>query len=82
MATSTRIDIDRQRDIDQVRYSSQASLRARMTAVLQAQRRLCLPEPDAAYELRQACVDLASVCELIADELPRPQANERTPAPR
>jgi hypothetical protein len=54
MATSTRIDIDRQRDIDDARYSPQASLAARMKAVLQAQRRLCLREPDAGYELRQS----------------------------
>jgi hypothetical protein len=42
MATSTRSDIDRQRDLDAARYSPQASLAARMKAVGLAQRRLCL----------------------------------------
>ena len=80
MATSTRSDIAQQRDIDEARFSPQASLAARMKAVVVAQRRLCLREPDAGYELRHALVDLAAVAEIIADELPAP--NKRTPAPR
>jgi hypothetical protein len=73
MATSARDDIDLQRIIDEPHHCGQAVMMARMRAVVVAQQRMSQREPDANYELRQALVDLASVAELIADELPAPQ---------
>jgi hypothetical protein len=67
-----RSDIDLQRIIDGRHHSHQVSLAARIRAVVVAQQRLALREPAADYELRQALVDLASVAELIAEELPAP----------
>jgi hypothetical protein len=32
-----------------------------------------LREAEAAVELRQACIDLSAICELIADDLPAPR---------
>jgi hypothetical protein len=57
-AAPARPAINRQRDIDESCYSPQASLAARMRAVVVAQQRLRQREP---------------VAELIADELPAPQ---------
>jgi hypothetical protein len=67
-----RSDIDLQRIIDERHCSPQASLAARMRAVVVAQQRLVQREPDAGYELRQALVDLAAISEHIAAELPAP----------
>ena len=49
-----------------------------MRAVVVAQRRLWLREPDAGVELRQSLIDLAAVAELIAADLPTPK---RRPPP-
>jgi hypothetical protein len=65
LATSARTDIDRQRGIDESRFSPQASLNARMRAVVVAHSRLRLREPGAGAELRQSLIDLAAVAELI-----------------
>jgi hypothetical protein len=67
-----RSDIDLQRVIDERHHSPQASLVARMRAVVVAQQRMAHREPAADYELRQALVDLSSVAELIAEGLPAP----------
>ena len=73
MATSTRVDIDRQRRLDHQRGGGQVALLARMRAVVEAQHRLALRDPHAAYALRQSLVDLAAAAELVADELPSPR---------
>jgi hypothetical protein len=69
-------DIAHQRDIDESRYSPQASLAARMRAVVVAQQRLRLREPDAGYELRQALVDLAAVADSSRPIFPPPGVAE------
>jgi len=48
-----------------------------LIAVISAQRALARHELGAGWALRQSLVDLASVCELLADELPQP-ARART----
>jgi hypothetical protein len=45
-----------------------------MGAVLGAQEAVARREEGAAYALRQSLIDLASVSELVADELPSPSA--------
>jgi hypothetical protein len=67
-----RGDIDVQRIIDERHCSPQASLAARMRAVIVAQQRLGQREAGADYELRQSLIDLAAVAEVIADGLPAP----------
>jgi hypothetical protein len=75
---NVRADIAQQRDIDENRFSPQASLNARMRAVVVAQRRLRL-RAGRRRGLRQSLIDLAAVAELIAADLPTPKG---TPAPR
>jgi hypothetical protein len=70
--SKVQTDIAHQRGIDESRFSPQASLAARMRAVVVAQQRLRLREPDAGYELRQSLIDLAAIAEVIADDLPAP----------
>lgn len=72
MATAARADVNRQKRIDEQWEDRQATLRARMQAVLGAQAALARHEPNAPFVLRQSLVDLASVSELLAEELPRP----------
>ena len=50
------------------------------TAVLGARRALMERQVGAEWELRQSLVDLASVCELLAEELPRPSVATRRPS--
>jgi hypothetical protein len=76
-----RSDIALQRTIDERHDSPQASLAARMRAVVVAQQRMTRREPGANYELRQALVDLASVAELIAEGLPAPVSTRRRARP-
>ena len=52
--------------------SPQATLDARIAAVLGAQRALAHRKLGADWAFRQALVDLAAICELLAAELPRP----------
>jgi hypothetical protein len=72
-ASGTRAEIELQRELDASRGSLQAMLRARITAVIGAQRAYAAREFGAEPALRQSLVDLASVCELLAGELPRPR---------
>jgi hypothetical protein len=74
VATSIRAEIERQQKLDSRWRSYQATLDARMRAVVGAQRPFAQRELGAGWALRQSLVDLASVCELLADELPRPRA--------
>jgi hypothetical protein len=70
---ATRLDVRRQKAIDARRPVHQGVLAARMLGVGDAQEAFARREPDAAYALRQSLIDLASVAELVADELPRPR---------
>jgi hypothetical protein len=47
---------------------------ARMAAVVGAQEALARGEYAGVYVLRQTLVDLAAVCELLAEDLPAPTA--------
>jgi len=53
-----------------------------MAATVGAMDALRRREEDAVYELRATLVDLAAVCELLADELPPPTAFDRHAASR
>lgn len=55
----------------------QDALVARMGAVLGAQQARADHEQDADFTFRQSLVDLAAIAELIADELPVPEAVPR-----
>jgi hypothetical protein len=50
---------------------------ARMRAVLGAQQARAECEEDADFTFRQALIDLAAIAELIANELPAPEAVPR-----
>jgi hypothetical protein len=76
-ATTVLRDVARQKSNDRPRNGHQHVLRARMRAVLDAQRAMTRHEPDAPYALRQSLVDLASVAELVAEALPEPRARLR-----
>ncbi len=69
LQTTTRADIERQQLIDSGWGDAQGQLVARMAATLQAQRALTAGEVGARSSLRQALIDLASVAELLADDL-------------
>ncbi len=69
---ATRQDIERQKGNDSSWGDLQGTLHARMAAVLVAQAAVARHEPAAPYALRQACIDLASAAELVAEELPPP----------
>jgi hypothetical protein len=73
VATGARPDIARQQTHDLNYDGRQATLAARMKAVLGAQQALAHGEPNAAYALRQSLVDLAAVAVLLADEMPAPR---------
>jgi hypothetical protein len=68
--TGARRDISSQQVRDH--GNAQDVLIARMGAVLGAHEARARREQDADHIFRQALVDLASIAELIADELPRP----------
>jgi hypothetical protein len=70
--TATRGDVEQVKHHDRDYPDHQGVLHVRMAAVLRAQRRVARREPSASFELRQSLIDLASVAELGADELPRP----------
>ena len=59
--------------LDQPWGAYQLTLDARITAVVDARRAFAGREVGAGWAFRQSLVDLASVCELLADELPAPQ---------
>lgn len=71
--SATRRDVERQKGPDSSWGDFQDTLHLRMAAVIDAQAAVARREPSARYQLRQACVDLASVAELVAEELPRPR---------
>jgi hypothetical protein len=69
---ATLSDVERQKRLDETWGGSQDVLRARMAAVLGAQEAVAGREEGASFALRQSLIDLASVSELLADELPPP----------
>jgi hypothetical protein len=73
VATSIRAEIERQQELDSRWRSYQATLDARMRAVIGARHTFTRRELGSGWALRQSLVDLASVCELLAAELPRPR---------
>jgi hypothetical protein len=73
-APAAHRDVERQKEIDRPRRRGlQAVLRARMRAVLAAQEAITQREIGAPYAYRQSLVDLASVAELVAEQLPPPR---------
>ena len=66
--------VERQKAIDRNWDGHQDVLHARMRAVVGAQEAMVRREPDALYALRQSLVDLAAISELVAEELPAPNA--------
>ena len=77
---SVRGDIECQQTLDRHWGNYHDSLQGRLAAVLGARRAFMERQIGAQWELRQSLVDLASVCELLAEELPRPTAATRRPA--
>jgi hypothetical protein len=71
--SSVRADIDQQQVFDRDRQSYSGVLEARIVAVADARRAFSRRELGAGWALRQSLIDLASVCELLAGELPRPR---------
>jgi hypothetical protein len=71
VATGFRAEIERQQGLDAHWGSLQTTLDARIAAVVGAQRAFARRELGAGWTLRQSLVDLASVCEPLADKLPR-----------
>ena len=71
-----RAEIETQQGIDRKWQCYSATLEARIVAVVGARRAFASRELGAGWAFRQSLVDLASVCELLAGELPQP----RTPA--
>ena len=69
---SVRAEIDQQQTFDRPWGAYQGVIGARISAVLEAQRALAERELGAGPALRQSLVDLAAICELLADELPAP----------
>ena len=80
MATAVRVEITRQMQFDEHWHGFQSVLAARIAAVIGAQRAFAQREIGSGWALRQSLVDLASVCELLADELPQ-AARARTHGP-
>ena len=81
--SGVRADIEQQQGTDRSWQSYASVLEARMVAVHGARRAFAGREPGAGWAFRQSLVDLASVCELLAGELPRPHGPAtQTPARR
>ena len=72
-ANGLRDEVELQRQRDHDHGNTQILLLAGVKAALTAQQRLAAGEEHAACEFRQACVDLAAVAELLADDLPAPR---------
>jgi len=73
VASAVRAEIDHQVKLDGRWRSYQDTLDARIVAVVGAQRAFAQRELGSGWALRQSLVDLASVCELLAGELPEPR---------
>ena len=69
VATRTRSDIDRQRQHDAGRQQNLGLLGVRVRAIAEAQRAVGEREEGAVPALRQSIIDLAAVCEALADDL-------------
>ncbi len=67
-----RAEVEEQKLLDLRRGDRQSLLMARMGATVEAMRLVKLHESAATPALRQALIDLASVSELLASELPAP----------
>jgi hypothetical protein len=65
-----RSEIARQQRLDAHGRQYQDTLEARVSAVMGARRAFSERQVGADWTLRQSLIDLASVCELLADELP------------
>ncbi len=74
MVAGVREEIIRQQRLDRHWQQYQDTLEARIAAVIGARRALSERQVGAEWALRQSLVDLASVCELLAAELPAPTA--------
>jgi hypothetical protein len=74
VTTGARAGITRQQRLDAHWGQYQDTLEARVAAVVGARRAFCERQIGAQRALRQSLIDLASVCELLADELPPPAA--------
>jgi hypothetical protein len=69
-STGARDEITRQQALDVPWGKYQDTLEARVAAVSGARRAFSERQVGADWALRQSLIDLASVCELLADELP------------
>jgi hypothetical protein len=67
-----RAEITRQQELDAQWGKYQDTLEARVAAVSRARRAFSERQVGAQWALRQSLIDLVSVCELLADELPPP----------
>jgi hypothetical protein len=76
-----RREVEEQKLRDLDRGGWQGALMARMGAVVEAQRLIRLHESAATPAFRQALIDLASVSELLAAELPAPSLAQEAAYP-
>ena len=71
--SSVRVEIEQVQASDRNWQAYAATLEARMVAVVDARRAFASRELGAGWAYRQSLIDLASACELLAGELPRPR---------
>ena len=76
--SAARSDVELQLVNDRNYGASPNTRRARMAAVLEAEKALAHDEPGAAYALRQSLIDVASAAELLAETMPAPVRPRRT----
>jgi hypothetical protein len=76
-----RAEIEDQQALDRDRRY-RGTLDARIRGVLGARQAFARRELGAGFAYRQSLVDLASVCELLAGDLPQPRVPNRQVAPR
>jgi hypothetical protein len=78
VTTGARAEITRQQRQDRHWGAYQDTLEAKVAAVSGARRAFSERQVGAEWALRQSLIDLASVCELLADELRPPTVYGRS----
>ena len=68
-----RDEVTQQQGLDRNWGAYAATLEARIHAVNDARRAFAGQEVGGVWAYRQALIDLASACELLADQLPQPR---------
>ena len=71
--SDVRVEIETQQAFDRTWQCYAGVLEARIVALADARRAFAERKTGGEWAFRQSLVDLASVCELLAGELPRPR---------